>query len=85
MSMISNDRWPDVPMSTQGNNSWHDQTLGPQIDGPLDSIGTAQNYLEIGPDGKGFSFGKARTDGRGNHYRIENPDVMGAGNAAGRP
>ena len=58
MSMISNDRFPDVPMSTQGVNQWHDQSLGDPIE-PADGVYHGQNQITLGPSG-GMQWQRAR-------------------------
>jgi hypothetical protein len=66
MSMISNDRFPDVPMSTQGVNPWHDESLGP-VTPAYDGIPGGQNLLAVGDNG-GFSWQRARPSGTGNFH-----------------
>jgi len=67
MSMIANDRWPDVPMATQGTNPWHDESLGDQTP-MVDGIPGGQNLMTIGDDG-GFEWQRARPGGDGNFYQ----------------
>ena len=85
MSMIANDLFPDVPMSTQGTNDWHDQSLGPMVTDPTDGVPGNQNLLTVG-DTQGFQWQRARPSGRGTFHATEGPDgVSGAGYAAGVP
>ena len=67
MSMISNDRFPDVPMSTQGTNAWHDDSLGDQVD-PVDGVYHGQNQIVIGPNG-GMSWSTARPTAEGTFHQ----------------
>ena len=63
MSMIANDRFPDVPMATQGTNSWHDDSLGDEVPA-VDNIPGGQNLMTVGDDG-GFEWQRARPNGTG--------------------
>jgi hypothetical protein len=54
MSMVANDRWPDVPMATQGTNPWHEDSLGDETPA-VDNIPGGQNLMTIGDDG-GFEW-----------------------------
>jgi hypothetical protein len=70
MSLISNDRFPDVPMSTQGANSWHADSLGNQIEPEAtDGIPGGQNMITIGDDG-GFTWQRARPSGSGTFHEV---------------
>ena len=50
MSMIANDRFPDVPMATQGTNDWHDESLGGEVV-TVDNIPGGQNLMTVGGTG----------------------------------
>jgi len=84
VSMIADDRFPDVPVSTQGNNPWNDNTLG----APLlvtSNIDSGENVITVGDRG-GVSMVRARPNGRGTFHIVEVPNATsGAGFAAGRP
>ena len=56
--MIAADRFPDVPMATQGVNTWHDESLGDQT-ANVDGIYHGQNQITLGPNG-GMSWQRAR-------------------------
>ena len=79
MTMISNDRFPDEPMATQGVNPWHDDSLGDDIGGPTDGIPGGQNVMTVGENG-GFTWQRARPSGTGTFHSHEGPmSSSGAG------
>jgi len=84
MSLISNDRFPDAPMSTQGVNSWHDASLQDPVDNP-DGIYHGQNQITLGPDG-GMQFQKARPTRQGSFHKTGTPypGNTGAGYTVGQ-
>lgn len=67
MSLISNDRFPDVPMSTQGVNNWHDDTLGDQADN-ADGVYHGQNQITLGPNG-GMEWQRMRPGPNGTFHQ----------------
>ena len=79
MSMISNDRFPDVPMATQGVNTWHNQNLGDPIE-TADGIQHGQNQITLGPNG-GMSWQRARPSDSGTFHETGTayPGNTGAG------
>ena len=79
MSMISNDRFPDVPMSTQGVNGWHDESLGSPVPNQ-DGIYHGQNLISLGPDG-GMEYQRLRPGPNGTFYAhgANYPGNTGAG------
>jgi hypothetical protein len=63
---IQNDRFPDVPMSTQGTNDWHDDSLEDQL--PDDQcVATGMASLSVGAT-HGFQWQKARPTADGGFY-----------------
>ena len=81
MSMIANDRFPDVPMATQGTNDWHDESLGGEVV-TVDNIPGGQNLMTVGDDG-GFEWQRARPNGTGGshqtNYRVPNNTIARQG------
>jgi hypothetical protein len=73
--MISNDRFPDVPMVTQGVNPWHDQSLG-SIAAPDDGTGGNQNIITLGPKG-GMQWQKARVGTDGSYHSVDTDQPEG--------
>jgi len=67
MIMISNDRFPDEAMSTQGVSSFHDDSLGEMVD-PVDGVYHGQNQIEIGPNG-GMTWSRARPGPNGTFHQ----------------
>ena len=79
MSMIANDRFPDVPMATQGQNSWSNDSLGDQVAAGDNEIPGGKNVLTAGPDG-GMEMSRARPSGNGTfHHTSSKAGSSGAG------
>ena len=79
MSMIANDRFPDVPMATQGQNQWANDSLGDQVE-TNDGVPGGHNTLTAGPNGQGMELSRARASGNGTfHHTSSNAGSSGAG------
>jgi|GEM_PF-1973156 hypothetical protein len=83
MSMISPDRFPNDPMSTQGVNAWHDESLGDQVYS-ADGIYHGQNIITLGPNG-GMQWQRARPGTQGTFHQSgsDYPGNTGAGYTVG--